>query len=121
MKQNDRHGSDALQEQENDLEPIRVYPDEYECGADVPNTICHDLRGTWGYRAVALHREDGEVVEWYAHRDDVFEWWPDFYDDPVWKLSSIYAFTHTAVENGDAYYALHEWPDEVDEAAEVVM
>jgi hypothetical protein len=108
-----------------DLDPIRVYPDEYDAEqVDTPNQIVHDLRGTFGYRAVALHDADDTILEWYAYADefadDVVEWWPDYYDEPVWSGHSIYAFTHPIVDDGDGYFALYRWPDSLDTDAEVV-
>jgi hypothetical protein len=96
---------------------IRTYPADDEADYDVPNQICWDLKGTWKWRAVAVHDPDGEAVEWYGHSGDVLEYWPDFYDEPVWKRYSVYAFIQVP---DDYTLALHPWPVDMDPDAEVV-
>jgi len=62
------------------------------------------------------------VTQWVAYHNEhnrLVEWWPDHYDEPVWSGSSIYTFV-----NGLKYHdgmALFEWPDELDEDAEVIL
>lgn len=100
---------------------IRTYEEKEINGVDVPNQIMWDLRGTFGWRAVAYRNEEGDVVDWFAHHPEINEvvcWWPDYYDNPVWMKESIYAFV-TALEYG--YATLHEWPNDLDEDAEVVF
>jgi len=101
---------------------IRTYPDKKEVnGIDTANQVNWDLKGTFGWRAVGLIN-DREVYQWIAHHNEineVVEWWPDYYGEPIWKKHSIYAFL-----NGIKYadeMALFEWPDELDENAELVL
>lgn len=105
-----------------DATRIRTYPDKKKVdGIDTANQIKWDLKGTFGWRAVGLI-DGGKVTEWVAYHDEhsrVVEWWPDHYDEPMWNAHSIYAFI-----NGLKYHdemALFEWPDELDENAEVVL
>ena len=101
---------------------VRTYPTEKEVdGIDTANQIKWDLKGTFGWRAVGVIT-DGEVVQWIAHHDEhnrVVEWWPDHYDEPVWNGHSIYAFV-SGLEYHDEL-ALFEWPDCLDEDAEVML
>ena len=99
---------------------IRVYPGEDEVEYDLPNQMVWDLKGTFRWKAIALHNNDGEAVEWYAHSGDVMEYWPDFYDEPVWKQHSIYAFIKSWDEENNLTYALHDWPVDMDPDAEVI-
>lgn len=103
---------------------IRVYPADDEVDYDVPNQICWDLKSTWRWRAVALHDPEGNAVEWYAHPGsnggDVRTYWPEFYDEPVWKRSSIYEFILSWDEDDEYTLALHPWPIDMDPDAEVV-
>lgn len=105
-----------------DATRIRTYPDARKVdGIDTANQIKWDLKGTFGWRAVGF-LADGEVVEWVAHHDGhnrVVEWWPDYHDKPVWSGHSIYAFAK-GLEYFDGM-ALYEWPDELDEDAEVIL
>ena len=100
---------------------IRTYPERDSVEYDVANQIKWDLKGTFGWRVVGFV-DDGEVTQWVAHHDEysrVVEWWPDFYDEPVWSGHSIYAFL-----NGLKYHdevALFEWPEDLDENAEVQL
>lgn len=104
-----------------DLETaIRVYPSDDDVEYDVPNQICWDLKGTWKWRAVALHNDDGEAVEWFGHSGDVLTYWPEYYDDPVWKRSSIYEFIKSWDDDNEYSLALHPWPVDMDPDAEVV-
>lgn len=96
---------------------IREYPENDSVAYDVPNQICKDLKGTWRWRAVALHGPDGDVVEWYAYKRDVREYWPDWLDEPAWKHHSIYAFNNPP---DDHTLALHPWPVDMDPDAEVM-
>lgn len=101
---------------------IRTYPTEKEVdGVDTANQIKFDLKGTFGWRIVVFLC-DGEICQWVAHHDEynrVVEWWPNYYDQPSWVGHSIYAFL-----NGLRYHdemALVEWPDHLDEDAQVVL
>lgn len=109
---------------------IRTYEDyELEPGIDAANQINWDLKGTFGWRAIAQRGIDtDEIVDWYAYHDEyncVVCWWPDFYDEPVWRKGSIYSFSNPLRESSEsgqhAYFTLHEWPDELDEDAEVIL
>lgn len=96
---------------------IRVYPSDDDAEYDVPNQICWDLHGTFRWRAVALHDPDGLAVEWYAYTDDVMEYWPDYYDEPAWKPSSIYEFVLSWDDDDEYSLALHPWPVDMDPEA----
>lgn len=100
---------------------IRVYPSDDDVDYDVPNQICWDLKRTWRWRAVALHDPDGAAVEWYACKENhVRNYWPEYFEDPVWKRDSIYAFIKSWDEADEYTYALHHWPIDMDPDAEVV-
>jgi hypothetical protein len=99
---------------------IRVYPQAEDVDYDLPNQIQWDLKDTWTWRAVALHNPDGEAVEWYGYNGATGEYWPEYYDDPVWKRHSVYAFIKHWDEENEYTYALHYWPLDMDPNAEVV-
>lgn len=100
---------------------IREYREYETDGIDTANQIKFDLNGTWGFRAVAYRNNDGEIVDWFAVKGKtVLAWWPEFYDEPVWNKSSIYEFSNPLREEC-GYFTLHEWPDELDTEAEVML
>lgn len=99
---------------------IRVYPRDNSVEFDVPNQIVWDLKGTWKWRMVALHNPDGEAVEWYGYNNGVLHYWPEYFDAPVWKRSSIYEFSKSWDTDDEFSLGLHVWPVVVDPECEVV-
>lgn len=99
---------------------IRVYPSDDDADYDVPNQINWDLKGTWRWRAVALHDPGGEAVEWHAHNGEVMDYWPKHFDEPVWKRHSVYSFIKSWDREDEYTLALHPWPIDMDPDAEVV-
>ena len=108
-----------------DATKIRAYPTNPKSVAyDLPNQILHDLRHTFGHRAVAK-QVDGEIIDWYAHHgvhNRVVCWWPDYYDEPVWNAESVYSFgTPLKSDSVDYCFVMYEWPDELDKDAQVIL